>query len=229
VKTLIFQGVARDRKARLEYEPIVLDSLLISTNQVFDVALLARAKQEAILAAASWLFNLKGVDATSLEEIAARVGVTKKVIYHNIGDKEALVVACYLRTLDFAISLLERASDYSGDRLQVFCRLIHAHAEAKLREDIATLSTMPGLGMLPDPARWQVNDAASRLLEVAMALFRAGQAENSVRDLDVGAVMSISPGAVDWIPKWLSADTAVRRSQIAREVATFCGIGLRPV
>jgi AcrR family transcriptional regulator len=188
----------------------------------------ALAKREALLASASWLFNLKGVDATSLEEVAARVGVTKRVIYHNVGDKRALVVACYLRAQTFARSMIDLASSHPGKRAEAFCLLMHAHAEARLREDIAPLSGLVGLDTLPDDARDVGNETASYLLDTANRMFREGQAEHSIRAMDIGPLLLVVPGVVEWIPKWLSSSGPEQRSQIARELADFCRIGLRP-
>jgi AcrR family transcriptional regulator len=228
-RALIFEGIAADRTEPIAYQPLTLSSARLSTLGVFDGAQLALAKQEALLAAASWLFNLKGVDATSLEEIAACVGVTKKVIYHNVGDKDAVVIACYLRSLAFAISIAEQARDQAPSQLAAFCRLMHVHAEARLRRDIAPLSGVGALDALREPGRAQVNDEARRLLALTSTMFDAGRAEGSLRDFDAGALMSITPGIVEWIPKWLSAETPTRRAEISRELATFYGLGLRPV
>jgi AcrR family transcriptional regulator len=93
-RSLILSGAAAPDRQALDYTPLALRPADIPSHGVFDGRVLALAKQEALLAAASRLFNLKGVDTTSLDEIAAQVGVTKKVIYHNIGDKAALLVAC---------------------------------------------------------------------------------------------------------------------------------------
>jgi hypothetical protein len=131
--------------------------------------------------------------------------------------------------LAFATALAERASDCEGPRALAYARLLHAHAEARLREDIAPLSGLVGLDALPVPARREMNESVDDLVDVAAALFGAGQADHSLRELDVGALMAVLPGAVEWIPKWLSAATPERRSEIARELATLCLLGLRPV
>ena len=46
--------------------------------------------RERILAAAHGLFVAKGFAAVSMREIAARSGVTKSLIHHHFGSKEAL-------------------------------------------------------------------------------------------------------------------------------------------
>jgi AcrR family transcriptional regulator len=196
---------------------------------VFDGAALALAKQEALLAAASWLFNLKGVDATSLDEIAARVGVTKKVIYHNIGGKSVLLAACYRRSLAFATSLIERTRQRAPSPLHAFCMVVHAHAEARLREDIAPLSGPGGLEFLPPDAALAVNNASERLYAAAEILYTAGRRANSLRQLNTGALLMIMPGLVEWIPKWLRANSPEECRVIAHELGAFCAFGLRPV
>ena len=54
-------------------------------------------KTEELLRTASRLFNRKGIDATSLDEIGAAVGATKSVVYHYLTDKPDLVAQCYRR------------------------------------------------------------------------------------------------------------------------------------
>jgi len=228
-KGFILDGVAADRGARLDYEPLELSPPDLPQRGVFDGAAMASAKQEVLLAAASWLFNLKGVDATSLDEIAARVGVTKKVIYHNIGGKEVLLVACYLRSLNFAISMAERAGQQEPAGLKALCALMHSHAEARLREDIAPLSGPGGLEYLPLDAVEAINDAGVRLYDAAEALYLGGRDGGFLRDQNIGAFLLILPGLVEWVPKWLCAETVEQRYAIGRELAEFCAFGLRSI
>jgi AcrR family transcriptional regulator len=47
----------------------------------------------AILAAATAEFSAKGLDGARVDEIAARAGVNKRMIYHYFGDKDGLYLA----------------------------------------------------------------------------------------------------------------------------------------
>lgn len=49
-----------------------------------------RNRQQEILTAATALFAEKGIDQTSLDEVAGRVGVTKPTLYHYYRSKEAI-------------------------------------------------------------------------------------------------------------------------------------------
>jgi AcrR family transcriptional regulator len=52
-------------------------------------------KWDPILKAAKMLFLEKGIDATSMDEIAAKAGTTKRTVYNNFGSKEGLVEAFF--------------------------------------------------------------------------------------------------------------------------------------
>ena len=130
IKSLLREGIAADRTKPIEFRTIDIDRPTLAVDHIFDSAAMAAAKQESLLAAASWLFNLKGVDATSLDEVAMRLGVTKKVIYHNLGDKETLVAECYRRSFRFYADIARRVIAYEGPRLDAFVASTHAFATA---------------------------------------------------------------------------------------------------
>src|SRR4051794_2206270 len=59
---------------------------------------LPRAEREPqMVDAALALFTERGFDAVSMDEIAARVGVTKPMLYSYFGSKEGLYLACIER------------------------------------------------------------------------------------------------------------------------------------
>jgi AcrR family transcriptional regulator len=49
--------------------------------------------REAIIDAAAWLFARRGIEATSLDAIAARVGLTKGAVYGSFASKRELIAA----------------------------------------------------------------------------------------------------------------------------------------
>ena len=54
-------------------------------------------REEQILAVAEQVFAERGYQATTMEDIADRVGVTKPLIYEYFGSKEGLLSACITR------------------------------------------------------------------------------------------------------------------------------------
>ncbi|MBU1374487.1 MAG: TetR/AcrR family transcriptional regulator [Alphaproteobacteria bacterium] len=229
IKEVLRYGVAADRRATVDYVPFELSSARMGVQSVFDAEALAAAKQEALLASASWLFNLKGVDATSLEEIALRVGVTKKVIYHNVGDKETLVVACYRRSFRNYEQVALRTRDYAGSRIAAFCASSHASAEGALREDIAPLAPLAGFEALPDDVRDEMHASSQRLMDAYLQVFKEGIAEGSMRADNPRAILAMHPGTFQWLPKWFDIFAPAEREVAARELADMSRLGLMPL
>lgn len=229
IKSLLDSGIAADRKALIAYRPIDMSRGAMRADNVFNAEAMAAAKQEALLASASWLFNLKGVDATSLEEIAMRVGVTKKVIYHNVGDKETLLVACNRRAFRIWEDIAQAALSYDGSRLEAMCMAMYANTEASLREDWAPLSSLAGFEALPVEARTEVDESAIRLMNAYLQIHATGQKEGSIAVPNARAFMAMAPGTFQWLPKWHDSFSPAEREIAPREIADLIRLGLRSI
>lgn len=68
-----------------------------------------RLREAAVLAAAAELFTAHGYAATSMDEIAAAVGVSKPTLYHHFPSKDAVAVAVTLRQLEAVTADLDAA------------------------------------------------------------------------------------------------------------------------
>jgi AcrR family transcriptional regulator len=229
IRTILHEGIAADRTMTARYVPFTLSPPGLPAGRVFDQTAMAAVRQEALLAAASWLFNLKGVDATSLDEIALRVGVTKKVIYHNMGDKQTLVAKCYRRAFRFYEDIGTRMRSYEGPRIDAFSASAHALTEASLREDIAPFRPFTGLEARPPKERSELQRGAQRLMDIYLSVFNEGRAEGSIRDTDGRAVLALLPGIVEWLPKWFDAFDETDRAKAPRELTELFRLGLRPI
>lgn len=229
IKHLLSNGMAADRKALIAYRPMDMTRGAVHADNVFNPEAMAAAKQEALLASASWLFNLKGVDATSLEEIAMRVGVTKKVIYHNVGDKETLLIACHRRAFRIWEDIAQAGLSYDGSRLEAVCMAMYANTEASLREEWAALSSLAGFEALPQDARAEVDESALRLMTAYLQILGIGQKEGSISVPNARAFMAMAPGTFQWLPKWHDRFTPAQRAAAPREIADLIRFGLRAV
>ncbi|NKB99660.1 MAG: TetR family transcriptional regulator [Pseudomonadales bacterium] len=225
---LLKQGIANDRSEDHAIMPIDVRTALMPVTKVFDNAAIAKAKQESLLAAASWLFNLKGIDATSLDEIAARLNVTKKVIYHNVGDKEDLVAACYSRSFKLYENVSIAAQNYEGPALHAIVAANRAYAESSLSEEITPLAPVSGLERLPPDVFQEISESSDRMTDSFITLYDTGQKMGSVRQLNSRALTAINPGLFEWLPKWLDLLSQHERSIAPDVIAKLNRVGLLP-
>ena len=131
---LVGEGVAADPKAALDYAPLDIALLRPERGNLFDRDAASAMKLEELLRAASRLFNRKGVDATSVDEVAAEVGATKGVVYHYLADKPDLVARCYRRAFslsDRILSAVEMAGGTAVERVLAGTALL---VEANVRD-----------------------------------------------------------------------------------------------
>jgi AcrR family transcriptional regulator len=80
---------------------------------------------DSLLAIAVTVFNQRGYDGTSMEHLAARLGISKSSIYHHVSGKEELLRLAVDRALDALFAATEQPDTTVGpaiDRLENLVR-----------------------------------------------------------------------------------------------------------
>ena len=210
-----------------DYRPLDLSALAPKVVSAFDRDAALEAKREALLRAASRAFNRKGIDATSLEEIAAQLGTTKRTFHHHIGSKQEVVSACYERAFRIFLFIKDRMLEYSGTRLEALSASMDALARAYPNEEINPLSPLVGHGALSPEGRAKFAARASELGEAYHELIRQGMHEGSIQDVDVHARAMMLPGLLSWLVKDDVPTDPAQQQHIAREIANLVAVGLK--
>lgn len=105
---------------------------------------------ESLLSVAVEVFNVRGYDGTSMEDLAKAAGITKSSIYHHVSGKEELLRLSVTRALDGLFAILDEPGAGEGraaDRLEYVVRrtclelvekLPHVTLLLRVRGNIAT-------------------------------------------------------------------------------------------
>lgn len=232
INDLLASGWAADRGKPVNALPIDLDPLLVQNIAAFDRKRLAEAKREAILVAASRLFNRKGVDITSLDEIAAELGATKRTLYHHVGDKNAIVTACYERV--YRISQFIENNAYDRPRpgfseMDLVVGVLRANAIALLRPDIEPLRPTLGFGALSAENKALLAAVGRHMTTEWQSRYSKLQSQGEVRAINLRLLLTAIPGGPSWLSKGLLDVGAERRAEIATEVVDVLRLGLKPI
>lgn len=224
---LLADGVAVD-PARAS-DPIVVDleRLRAPTPAPFDRQAMAAQKTEEVLRTASRLFNERGVDATSLDDIAAALGATKGAVLHYFDDKPALVARCYARAFDLAEAVFEISRSHNGDGLARSLIGYRGLVEINARAGFEPLAPFVGLDALRPEDRAEVRRRITHLENIYPDDATRGVADGSIRDIDLQAVAVASAGTFGWLPKWMDGQKKHDASAIAVELQTLFAAGLR--
>lgn len=187
----------------------------------------AAMKREELLRIASRLFNQKGIDATSLDEIGAALGATKGVVYHYLTDKPDLVAQCYRRAFALGGRVVDAIDSFEGDCFERAVAGFRLLVEMNARAEFSPLVPLAGIEALEPDARTEIVALARRSEEIFPAYVAAGIAEGTIRTIDVtGAAVALA-GAFGWIPKWFDGEDEAMVDHIAGEFSALYAFGLR--
>jgi AcrR family transcriptional regulator len=180
----------------------------------------------SVVEAAVAVFNEQGYDATTVANLAARLGITKSAIYHHVTSKEEILAIA----LDHALVGLEAAADDvralpgpAIDRL-----------ECLLRRGVEVLVTrLPYVTLLlrvrgnSDVERRAM--ARRRRIDGLMAeLFNEAVSEGGLRpDLDPAVVSRLMFGMVNSVTEWMKPHSQLDIDTLAETVCAIVFDGLR--
>ncbi|WP_376796904.1 TetR/AcrR family transcriptional regulator, partial [Thermogemmatispora sp.] len=155
-----------------------------------------RQEREAlILQAAEEVFCEKGYHETSIEEIAARVGIAKGTVYLHFASKEELLAALFQRDTEQVLAEVEALASAPGrsarERLEAILHLLYGKLFKKRTHFFYSIYNSPEMRTLlarkeQMHARWE---QLTRRLE---ALLSEGQAAGEFRaDLPSSVMLSL--------------------------------------
>jgi len=181
---------------------------------------------ESLLAVAVAVFNERGYEATSMDELAQRAGVTKSAIYHHVPGKEELLRLAVDRALDRLFAVTREPEATTGPAIG---RLEHV-----VRGSVRVLAAeLPFVTLL---LRVRGNtDVERAALErrrefdrVVSDLVRAAEEEGTVRpDVDPSLIGRLLFGTVNSLAEWYHPGGPLSADDLADAVVATTFDGLR--
>lgn len=190
----------------------------------FDRLQAADLKSDQIVAAASRLFNLKGLDGVRLDEVCVEIGASKGAIYHHFKNKDDLIARCYDRAFDIYELIMETGMTRASNSLDRAAIVTHLNAQAQLDQN-APLALQPGLGKLSGKKRAALKHRAQKLGDIGRESLEAGIQAGSCRPHDTEYAPEIMAGYFLGIPRWTNTESDT--FEIADRVTGIALYGLR--
>jgi TetR/AcrR family transcriptional regulator len=162
---------------------------------------LHEAKREALLREAAAAFNRQGFHATSLDDIARNLGVTKAALYHYFPNKNALLQACFDKAMDVAFSSLDRAQRDGASGREKLRLTLSGYLEQMIDELNCCVVLMEENALAPKERARLVQDR-DRFEHALRDLVREGIADGSIVPCDPKLAIFAILGALNWVPKW---------------------------
>jgi TetR/AcrR family transcriptional regulator len=184
-------------------------------NAVPSLSEAAELKRASIVRAAAQCFNRSGFHGTSMDDIAARLGVSKAALYRYVSGKHDLLFEIFNLALDSGFAHLERgeAEGRNGlEKLRIALRGYLCDLIGKLHHPVVLLEEN---ALLPEHSAAIIarRDAAERRYR---KLIEQGIADGSVMASCNPKLAALALlGALNWVPKWYRADGEWSADQVA--------------
>ena len=182
--------------------------------------------RESLLAGAVAVFEERGFEATSMDDVAARLGVTKSALYHHVRGKNELLGLALDRALDGLFAVTEEPGAREGRAIDRLEHLVRGSVRV-LAAELPFVTLLLRLRGNSDVER----AALQRRREfdrIAGDLVRAAVAEGDVRaDVDPGLLGRLLFGTVNSLIEWYRPDGPLSPEALADAVVAAGFPGLR--
>lgn len=190
-----------------------------------DRASIQKRKREAVLETAVRHFNARGFVATSMDDVAAELNVTKPTIYHYFRNKDEVLFACVRRGLE---ALSEAAVEASGERGPGLWRLAQVMRRYGMimTQDFGRIITRTGDFELSEESRATFR-ALKREIDLTMrSLVQEGINDGSIKGTDARMITFTITGALNWIGRWYDPEGAMPARDVVDGVVATLLAGL---
>jgi AcrR family transcriptional regulator len=184
-------------------------------------------KREAVLHAAVRSFNEHGFHATSLDDVAASLNVTKPTIYYYFGTKDEILFECVRRGLDSireAAEAVERAGGSGMERLKALMR----DYAVIMTKDFGMCVIRTADHELSPESRKKFRALKREIDQTVRRVVKEGMADGSIARGDTRMMTFTATGAMNWIARWYDPKGAQPAEAVAEAIVNILVDGFAP-
>jgi AcrR family transcriptional regulator len=176
-------------------------------------------KRERIIEEAVKLFYQRGFTGTTLDDIAAELGVTKPFIYTHFRSKTDLLAALCKPTIELSLAAVTRGSQTAGSPAARLHRAIMGFTQVVLSRQANIAIYFREEKNLAPAALAEINALRKKFDRVLSNLLREGVAagEFDVRDVNLAA-LAIG-GMISWAYTWHRPEGRLALDEMCQRMA----------
>lgn len=184
-------------------------------------------KRDAVVRAAARAFNERGFHNTSLDDIAAALGVTKPTVYYYVESKEHLLFECFLAGLEGIREGFRRAEKSGLPGRDRLAAVIRDYAQAVASEFGWCMVRAEDQDLGPE-LRGRIRALKSEIDQGIRRLVAEGMRDGSIAPCDPKMTAFAVAGALNWIAQWYRESQPMGSADIADAFVTIFERGLLP-
>jgi AcrR family transcriptional regulator len=197
----------------------------LPTPDPFDREAMARLKLERFLKVAMESFNRVGVHATSIDQCARQLKLTKGAFYYYFRNKEELLYLCYKRALGFNWNAAGHLKPRDPVEREILWRrsLFERHVS-----DHGPFPTYHHVTFLAPGHRKEIMAELMRQQQADVKIVRTAIEKGFYRPVDAVLAEKVRAGLTNWFPTWYAAGGRATPTQVADNHSILFLYGLMP-
>ncbi len=175
---------------------------------------------QRIIDTATEFFHQKGYRATTLEDVADEIGITKAALYHYVSSKENLLSIIYIKALESIFKNTNKIAEMNLPPDEKMRLIIRNHVKNISIKSLSILSVFFAEENQLSLADFKKIQAEKKKYnQILEQIIQEGIEQKIFRDTDLNLQTYGILGACNWIYKWYKAEhTPYTPEQIAEHI-----------
>ncbi|MES2936722.1 MAG: TetR/AcrR family transcriptional regulator [Pseudomonadota bacterium] len=183
-------------------------------------ALQRESKRQAVLQTAAKLFNERGYHATSLDDIAERLHVTKPTLYYYVKSKDDILLECVRTALEMMREEIDAVRAAGGRALDQLVACMRSYSNV-VTQEFGKCVIRIGEDPLPAARRKELRRLKAGIDQQFRHLLAQGIEEGSIAPCDPKLAAFLLAGALSWVGRWYREDGEFTPEQIADQAVAL--------
>jgi TetR/AcrR family transcriptional regulator, cholesterol catabolism regulator len=183
-------------------------------------------RRAEICRTAAQMIRDRGFGATSVNDIARALGITKAGLYHYITSKEALLNEVLSFGMDQVDAEVVAPANAIKDPEQRLRELVVRHARIVTRAHGAVTQLVDEVPHLPAAARRRVTKRMRKYFDLLRSTIAELKATGRLGDVDPTVAAFSILGMIHWLPRWFQQGRRLTAERVADEIANMALAGL---
>jgi TetR/AcrR family transcriptional regulator len=174
-------------------------------------------KRDAVLRVSAQAFNQRGYANTSLDDVAAALGVSKPTLYQYFSSKQEILFQCHQLALDHGEAGVALAEAHRGSGFEKLVVYLESYMRGFFGE-IGASTVLSDVASLTPVNRKKVVERRTRISAATTRFIAQGVKDGSIANCDpkLGSLFALS--VVNWMAHWYREDGPSTPEQI---ISTF--------
>jgi AcrR family transcriptional regulator len=185
------------------------------------------AKRDAVLRAAVRMFNERGFHATSLDDVATSLGISKRTIYHYLASKDQVLLECVTIGLNQLLDAAAEARTEEGSGRARLARFLRRYAEINM-DDFGRCVIRTGEEALSAESRPRFRALKRQIDSALRQLLSDAIADGTIAATDVRMTAFALAGALNWPARWHDPSGPMPPDAVAATLVDVLLRGLDP-